>query len=395
MGRRRLIITQKELDLITKRFGPQAGYVIFGLLALSLGIALVVVGSTNNSKATGFGIAGIVIGVVLIVLGNILRYRREGLEEAAFRRRQELLLHSNMSDIDKMSGYQFEQLICSLYRKMGYSAHQTKASGDFGADIITQKDHLKYVIQTKRSSNKVSVAAVQEVTAAKAYYFVPSAVLVSNNLFTEPAKKLAQANNVKLIDRFELAKLIIEYVPDSPISEEQPHIAPPKKQNPAPLVEYDNYTLRLQYDNYLYCTIEPHVKKLLLENKIDDAFEYVIEKLQEPRSGANCNSKHFFILRIINDCYRYRTENNNVIDHIIRLCKMDIDLIPKLQNLEEVSMPSLTKLAVIYEKQNRLEDAVAVCDIGINNAFLDDGKPFWHRKSKLLAKIDKLACSKR
>ena len=117
MGRRRLIITQKELDLITKRFGPQAGYVIFGLLALSLGIALVVVGSTGNSKATGFGIAGIVIGVVLIVLGNILRYRREGLEEAAFRRRQELLLHSNMSDIDKMSGYQFEQLICSLYRK--------------------------------------------------------------------------------------------------------------------------------------------------------------------------------------------------------------------------------------------------------------------------------------
>ena len=49
------------------------------------------------------------------------------------------LRQSGIYDIDKMSGHQFEKYLGSLFPALGYKTEITKASNDFGADLILRK----------------------------------------------------------------------------------------------------------------------------------------------------------------------------------------------------------------------------------------------------------------
>jgi restriction system protein len=53
---------------------------------------------------------------------------------------------------------------------MGYEVIKTKASGDFGADLILRANDKVIVVQAKRYSKKVGVKAVQEVYASLTLY---------------------------------------------------------------------------------------------------------------------------------------------------------------------------------------------------------------------------------
>lgn len=398
MFRRRSILTQKEIEAIEKRLGPYSIFMILGFTLLIFGILTIIDGSSGFRS---FGIAEIVIGSIMILATIIFKI----LHKINCHQMDSLLLNSNMSYIDSMNGEEFEKLVCALYRQMGYVARLTKRSGDFGADVIACKDGAKIVIQTKRYTNKISISAIQEVASARSYYNANAAVIVTNNFYTEPAKKLAVATNVQLIDRIALAELIIKYVPTTPIDydsvslakdNKKEEIIPPtvSKSNPEPLhlsTKYDNLDMRNKYNDYLYQSIEPMANKLFQQDKIDEAFTFIIDKLKEDIEYVNYNALHFFIIHIITDYYRYRIENDNVIDYVITLCKMDIELIPKLKNLNDVSMPALTKLAVIYEKQSRFAEAIEICNIGIENSFKDNGKSFLLRRLRLKTKLDKQA----
>lgn len=116
---------------------------------------------------------------------------------------------SGITEIDSMPGVQFEDYLLTLFRKLGYHVTQTKASGDFGADLILQKDGTRIVVQAKRYAKPVSVRAVQEAHSSLSIYGASAAWVVTNNYFTAAAIKLAKSNSVKLIDRDELMKLII------------------------------------------------------------------------------------------------------------------------------------------------------------------------------------------
>ena len=100
-----------------------------------------------------------------------------------------------------MDGTEFEELIAKLFRKMGYDAEVTKASGDQGIDVIATKNGFKYGIQAKCYSGQVGNSAIQEVVAGKTYYSLNKAIVVTNNFFTKSAIKLAEANGVVLWDR--------------------------------------------------------------------------------------------------------------------------------------------------------------------------------------------------
>jgi HJR/Mrr/RecB family endonuclease len=117
-------------------------------------------------------------------------------------------LEMNQDDFDQMNGYQFEEYIGNLYRKLGYSVQNTALSGDQGADLILTKDGEKTAVQVKRYSNKVTNKAVQEVVASKALYNCARCIVVTNNYYTNSALELANANGVELIDRGNLHKLI-------------------------------------------------------------------------------------------------------------------------------------------------------------------------------------------
>lgn len=104
---------------------------------------------------------------------------------------------------------------CRLFfQQLGYKIQVTPSSGDFGADLV-MKGKEKIVIQAKRYSakNRVSLSAVQEVYAAKAYYKANQAWVVTNSYFTKQAKELAAACDVTLVDRADLQKFINEVNP--------------------------------------------------------------------------------------------------------------------------------------------------------------------------------------
>lgn len=77
-------------------------------------------------------------------------------------------------------------------------------SGDQGADLIAIKNGVRYAIQAKNYSDKVSNKSVQGIVASLKYYGAEEAMVVTNNYFTDSAKELAARNQVRLIDRDKL-----------------------------------------------------------------------------------------------------------------------------------------------------------------------------------------------
>lgn len=77
--------------------------------------------------------------------------------------REERLRRSGIADIDKMDGRQFELYLGILFKHLGYAVKVTRAAGDFGADLVLEKDGKRIVVQAKRYSKNVGIEAVQQV----------------------------------------------------------------------------------------------------------------------------------------------------------------------------------------------------------------------------------------
>lgn len=113
------------------------------------------------------------------------------------------------SQIDGLSGIEFEKILTDKFNELGFFAEQTKGSGDFGADIIVEtKLQSKIIIQCKRFNTKVNLKAVQEVIGAIGHYEADIGIVITNNEFLDSAKKLAKSNDVELWDRDKLSKFL-------------------------------------------------------------------------------------------------------------------------------------------------------------------------------------------
>lgn len=108
----------------------------------------------------------------------------------------------HLSCVDSMNGKQFEKLISDLLPLMRFnSVVITKQTNDYGVDILAKRNGIKYAIQCKRASNKVTNKAVQEVYAGINYYSADRGLVITNNYFTLNAKRLARSNGIELWDR--------------------------------------------------------------------------------------------------------------------------------------------------------------------------------------------------
>lgn len=117
---------------------------------------------------------------------------------------------AGLSQIDVMSGTDFEIFLEHLFLDLGYKVQRVGHLGDYGADLIIEKDNIITAVQAKRWNYPVNMKAIQEINTAKAHYDATEAMAVTNNRFTFNATKLAKENNVKLADRHGLASLILQ-----------------------------------------------------------------------------------------------------------------------------------------------------------------------------------------
>ena len=125
------------------------------------------------------------------------------------------LAASGILDIDKMDGRTFEKYLEVLFKKLGYKVLRTRYVGDYGADLVTEKNGIKTIIQAKRYKGKVGVKAVHEAVAAKGYYDCTKSMVVTNSQYTKQAIKLARANGVILWDRQDLIKALLAAKPSA------------------------------------------------------------------------------------------------------------------------------------------------------------------------------------
>ncbi len=136
-----------------------------------------------------------VFSMLVLFQGVISSYKKRQLKRA-------------LQKIDAMNGFEFEEYAKIFFTSKGFEVRITQKSGDYGADLIIEKDGIKWAVQAKRYSHKVSPKAIQEVVSSKAYYACEKACVITNSYFTQAAQKLAQANEVILIDRDEWVRFL-------------------------------------------------------------------------------------------------------------------------------------------------------------------------------------------
>lgn len=104
--------------------------------------------------------------------------------------------------MDEMEGHDFEYYCADLLKASGFlEVEVTKGSGDFGADILAEKDGVTYAFQCKCYDKPIGVKAVMEIYAGRDYYDRMVGVVMTNQYFTQPAVELAKKLNIMLWDR--------------------------------------------------------------------------------------------------------------------------------------------------------------------------------------------------
>ena len=94
---------------------------------------------------------------------------------------------------------EYEVLCGQKMEQAGWHTQLTKASGDQGADVICHKGDISIVLQCKLYSSTIGNKAVQEAFAARAFYDLGYAAVVSNQPYTKAATELATATGVLLL----------------------------------------------------------------------------------------------------------------------------------------------------------------------------------------------------
>ena len=120
-------------------------------------------------------------------------------------------LKNKPKHFDTLEGHEFEYYCAELLCNKGFiEVEVTKGSGDYGADILAQKDGVTYAIQCKCHTAPIGVKAIQEAYAGRAYYDRMVGAVLTNQYFTEPAVKAAKKLKILLWDRGYLESMLEE-----------------------------------------------------------------------------------------------------------------------------------------------------------------------------------------
>ncbi|ENO12276.1 putative endonuclease [Thermoplasmatales archaeon SCGC AB-539-C06] len=139
---------------------------------------------------------------------ELLRERKKKIKLDRFERSLLGDIFVKTSNIDRMTGFEFEEFLVQFFKTCGYIVTKTKPGHDYGADLILERFGERTVVQAKRQKRSIGLKAVQEVTAAKKYYRAHKALVVINGTFTKNAKELAKSNYVELWNRTRLMQEI-------------------------------------------------------------------------------------------------------------------------------------------------------------------------------------------
>ena len=122
----------------------------------------------------------------------------------------ELGLANNFENVDP---FEFERFISNLLKKMGYNTEVTRRTGDYGVDVIAEKNGEKIVVQVKRWKNPVPPAEINKLLGAMRNFRADRAIFVTTSRFTKNARYIADRNpEIELWDMEKLRLLVRKYM---------------------------------------------------------------------------------------------------------------------------------------------------------------------------------------
>ena len=127
----------------------------------------------------------------------------------------------NISQIDSLSGEEFEELLKEIFIKQGYEVELTKKSHDYGADLVLKKNGRLSIVQAKCYGKNIGIKAIQEVISARVHYGAEEMFVATNRYFSKDAIVLASEHGVILIDRDVVTRLVREYSPKLELKEKR------------------------------------------------------------------------------------------------------------------------------------------------------------------------------
>jgi restriction system protein len=115
------------------------------------------------------------------------------------------------SAINGITWREFEMLVGEWFRRQGYAVTETGGGADGGIDLILTKAGETYLVQCKQwKAYKVGVTIVRELLGVMVTWGAAGGYLVTSGVFTDEARRFAEASNIALIDGEKLARLLSE-----------------------------------------------------------------------------------------------------------------------------------------------------------------------------------------
>ncbi len=122
-------------------------------------------------------------------------------------------------DFTNMDGYQFEDYISNLFRRLGFEVEATNYSNDGGVDLVaTYKQPIflgKYIIQCKNWIGPVGQPEVRDLYGVVMDQRANKGILITPSDYTQQAYDFANGKNIELINGNILQTLLATYFDDT------------------------------------------------------------------------------------------------------------------------------------------------------------------------------------
>lgn len=128
-------------------------------------------------------------------------------------------LTSNPKAIDSLNGKQFESLVVSIYRNLGFDTEPVGRwnQADGGVDIIAVSKteasiDFRLAIQCKASKNMISAKPLRELAGVLDNFKVNKGLVVTTSKFTGPARREAEGHlwRIELQDRDDVIRKLLK-----------------------------------------------------------------------------------------------------------------------------------------------------------------------------------------
>jgi len=116
----------------------------------------------------------------------------------------------------------FEQEVAKILAAYGFVTRLTPHTGDYGADILAQRQGITYVVEVKQyaSGTLVGRPELQKLQGARLYYRADAMIFVTFGHFSHQAHQYAKRESIRLIDGDELVQMFIDAQKQTPSYQE-------------------------------------------------------------------------------------------------------------------------------------------------------------------------------